>query len=243
MDGNRNWDWGLGIDCTWYSFIKVILSNRNKYDYYVHIDEDCFLTSPDGILEALERIRNENYDLIGPQDVFEMFRIANHRALNSFLMIGKIESLSIVWKKYDQELKFQDIDQSIDPRTRHGDIELEPYYSFFWNFYHQDLNIGFINTGYSKEFECTTLMSESSEIFGYHMWYTRNWYSRNVVISKTNRDRYLDIGRFLRTKFGFRYTESLRSINFINIITLFYSRFIIKTFNRIGRKVNAIFYD
>ncbi len=240
VDGNRKWDWSLGIDCTWYSFIRVILANRDKYDYFVHIDEDCFLTSGEGIKESFTKIHNEGFDLIGPQDAFTMFRIANHRALNSFLLIGKIESLSRVWKDFDQELTFDQIGLSIDPKTKKVDIELEPYYTFFWNFYQQEMKIGFIDTGYSMEFECTTLINENRGVYGYHMWYTRRWYSKQSIITKSNRDRYLDMGTHLHSLLGLKYRDMIRSVDLKRYSALMYSRFVIKSILRLTRKLNHL---
>ena len=239
IDGNMGWDFDKGMDCVWYDFIKVALAHQSTHTYFIHIDEDCFITGPDGILEYIKRIEYGEADLIGPADVIPPIRTENPKALNSFFMIGKIRSLAAVVSEYEIDLTFRSLGMELSPSIEEYKIEYEPYYDFFWNYYKQGYKIEFIQTGFHEEFKCTTLLDARQNTFALHMWFTRNWYSRSSLIyGVSNYTRYKTVGLYLKNKFSFSSITLLRSMDqWADYFQILYSRTVKKNIYRIRTRL------
>jgi hypothetical protein len=229
IDGNLRWNFEDGLDCVWYDFIRIALENGTACKYFVHIDEDCFITDPEGIYDMLNRLEEESLDLIGPSDVVPRLRGENPLALNSFIMAGKISSLAEVMENYDINLRFNNLGITINPPIEEYKVEYEPYYEFFWNYYKKGFKIGFIKTGYDENYYCTSLIASSGNCFGYHMWLTRNWYSKKMTpLGVANYTRYKKMELFLTQKFnittnalisGFKNWSGYRGIIFSRVVS------------------------
>lgn len=77
FDGRSGWF------TVWYQWLDFAKSY--EADWYVHIDEDCFITSADEIHNLIQYMTDNNYDIAGPPDGHFEYRSGNHMALNSFL--------------------------------------------------------------------------------------------------------------------------------------------------------------
>ncbi len=143
--------------------------------------------------------------------------------MNSFFMIGKVDSL----KKLDFEfgklmfnysfdgtnynsinnfnLKFKEdylIDFKYDFDIRGGanfSVEQEPYYLFFWLMKDLGMKFGYLYPHFDDYFKSTNprVDMESNNI-GIHAWYTRNWDQTFEVHGIPNVERYLRIEYHLK---------------------------------------------
>lgn len=245
IDGNIRWDFDKGLDCVWYDFIKIALDNKNNFKYFVHIDEDCFITEGSGILDAIQILETENFDLIGPADIVSKLRNENPKALNSFFMIGKISSLETVMKGYNINLTFKELNIQLNPTIKDHKIEYEPYYDFFWNYYKKGLKIANVATSFDEVYKCTGLLDNHNNTFGYHMWFTRKWRDRTEddYLGMSMYNRYQKMGEFLRDKFNISEFELLNGLdgnNKFKYISILYSRFVLKNVFRIRREMKRI---
>src|SRR5690606_24348852 len=81
--------------------------------------------------------------------------------------------------------------------------EYEPYYDFFWNYYAKGYKIGFLRTDFDEEFRCTSLLDNNGKSFGFHMWCTRDWYSKKMnPLGMSNFERYSKMRKFLKESFN-----------------------------------------
>ena len=65
-DGRKNWP------VSWFYWIDKVKKTKKKY--YIHIDEDCFLTSKTELLKAVEALETRKIDLLGCSDGYHRFR-------------------------------------------------------------------------------------------------------------------------------------------------------------------------
>ena len=206
------------------------------YCVYTHLD--FLINKTERIYQILNSIKIEDLDLIGPSDVVPRLRGENPLALNSFLMAGKISSLEEVMKNYDINLKFNTLGLIINPPIEEHKLEYEPYYEFFWNYYKKGFKIGFIKTGYDESYYCTSLIASAGNCFGFHMWITRNWYSKKMTpLGVTNYARYNKMELLLTEKFNISTNVLISEFNNWSAYrSIMFSRIILKNLIRIQRR-------
>lgn len=235
INDNHRWDFNLGRECVWYDFIKKAQEVSSGEKYFVHIDEDCFLTNKEGVLDTLYKLENENAALIGPTDNMYPIRGGNPFALNSFFMAGKIPDLIDVWQSFEIQLRFNDLNLPT-PNIPPEKIEDEPYYNFFWNYLAQGKRISTVPTGYANKYNSTTLLANNTT-FAHHMWYTRKWYTKQIFVDLPHRIRYLRIKKDLDHLFGIKFQHLLLSIDYLQYIPIFLSGMITKNIRRIWKRL------
>ncbi len=76
VDGRENWP------NSWFYWIDEVKKSDKKY--YIHIDEDFFITSKDELMKSIQKMEDDNIDLLGCPDGYHHFRGANPVALNTF---------------------------------------------------------------------------------------------------------------------------------------------------------------
>jgi len=98
FDGRRGW---FMVWYQWLDFAKTY-----EADWYVHIDEDCFITSKEEIENLIQYMTDNEYDIAGPPDGHFEYRSGNHMAFNSFFMIMNKRitlTMNIIWNLDLQE--------------------------------------------------------------------------------------------------------------------------------------------
>jgi len=85
VDGRGNWP------NSWFYWIDEVKKCDQKY--FVHLDEDFFITSKDEFMKVFDKMESEGLDLVGCSDGYHHFRQANPVAINTFLMYGKVEHI------------------------------------------------------------------------------------------------------------------------------------------------------
>lgn len=236
INGNVRWDFTKGLDCVWYDFVKQAVSFPDDVKYFIHIDEDCFITNPPAIYELISKMERDGISLMGPSEVIERVRGENPMALNSFFMLGKISDLKTVFSRYEIGLKFADLHIPLSPIEKIK-VEYEPYYVFFWNYYLRGFKISFLPTGFHHEYHCTTLLGDSHSFWALHMWNTRHWSSSRDFCGLSNRVRYLMVRNYLVKKFDLTPFKLLASISIKDTVKILFGRFFSKNFYRMARRV------
>lgn len=208
-DFKQNWP------SSWFYWIEEIKNRSEKY--YIHIDEDFFITSKSELIKCVNKMESDNIDLLGCSDGYN-YRSNNPIALNSFFMIGKVEQLSlfnfngIVFRfdgnnwvnnfniKYKEEYSIN-FEYKYDKYNVAKFNDFEPYYVFFWKAIDNGLKIDYLYPHFDTRFKSTNprIDKESNDI-GIHMWYTRNWNSDMLVSGVSNKDRYYLVEEYLKNK-------------------------------------------
>ena len=115
-------------------------------DWFIHIDEDCFITDSYPILDKIKYMEEREYDICGPSDGCHEYRSGNHVAFNSFFLIMNKKCIDtwndwISWnttfpqfnKDWEMEFPFQKRNKSnYDQPWNVWVPNTEPYYNFFW---------------------------------------------------------------------------------------------------------------
>ena len=114
IPGERNGQPFYGVHT--YMYMLDIMLQLKKYDYVIYIDEDCFITDFNGLVEEFSKFKDSNCCLGGPQDG-GVFCHRNHSKymINTFLCFWNIKMLidkgltAIDFKKYyGEKLEHQD---------------------------------------------------------------------------------------------------------------------------------------
>lgn len=217
VDGRTNWP------NSWFYWIDEVKKCNKKY--YVHIDEDFFITSKEEFLKVIEKMESENIDLIGCPDGYHHFRGANPVAINTFLMFGRVDNVkkinidlknmrfgltsfdgvSYSWQNsfdikfkesYKSDFKYQFEQQGGSNFVN----EHEPYYAFLWFMKEIGCKFDYLYPYFDDRFKSTNArLSSNSEDIGIHMWYTRQWFDRMDVHGMANVDRYEKVEKFICT--------------------------------------------
>ncbi len=201
IDGRTGWF------SVWYDWLH--LSYKNLADYYIHIDEDCFITSEKEIYKLIEKMESESIDIAGPPDGHYEYRSGNHMAFNSFFMIMKRSAIDAWFSRtntpqfnpewieeypydksggtnYEYNMEFG---SSGKPVGLIWKPETEPYYDFMWVLKEAGLKFHYLEPTFGKEFQTTNLLNDSI----IHMWHQRERMIDGIVSplhSMTNRSRF-----------------------------------------------------
>lgn len=201
VDGRNNWPY------SWFYWIdKVKLSDKK---YFIHIDEDFFITSKDELIKCLNKMDSDNIDLMGVPDGYHHYRGANPVAINTFLMIGRVDKIKNInltdikfgWSENgwvnSLNLKFKESYKAEFNYkfTKNADgnfkFEQEPYYAFLWNMKELGCRFEYLYPHFDDRFKSTNpRFDEESIDIGIHMWYTRQFDSDMDVWGMKNRERY-----------------------------------------------------
>lgn len=214
VDGRGNWP------NSWFYWIDEVKNCDQKY--FVHIDEDFFITSKEEFMKVFDKMESEDLDLVGCSDGYHHFRGANPVAINTFLMYGKVEhvknintdlkSLKYEIKSFDglyhwvnsADIKMKDSykdDFNYEHRmlgSGNFNCEQEPYYSFLWSMKDLGCKFGYLYPHFDSNYKSTNpRLNETSEDIGIHMWYTRQWNQEFDVWGLPNRVRYENVEKMI----------------------------------------------
>jgi hypothetical protein len=209
MDGRRNWPQ------SWFSWLGVAGVELDRYDWFIHLDEDCFMLEKEPLLRLLREMKDSGSGIAGPPDAWHHYRSYNPMALNSFFMACSREAI-LAWKNRTQIPKFRRewiedypwpqeklnagvFDTEADPLIwKPGAVE--PYYGFFWVLKEAGIKFRYLPVGFDGELALSTLLDGSI----WHAWYLRERHSERVMEghSLPNRNRYERI--LQRVRMGLR---------------------------------------
>jgi len=169
----------------WYKWIDECL--KKDGNWFIHIDEDCFIKDSKEILNLIEFMENNNYDIAGCPDGYHEYRSGNYMAYNSFFMVLNRKCLE-TWKKwinekdYFPQFKKEWLEEY--PYEKRGESNIvyyqnwdiwvpntEPYYNFFWVLKECGIKFFYLEPKYDPELSTTNLLNDTV----IHAWYLRLW--------------------------------------------------------------------
>ena len=189
IDGRTGWF------TIWYKWLDI--AKNHSADWYVHIDEDCFITSRDEIENLIQYMIKNNLDIAGPPDGYFEYRGGNNMAFNSFFMIMNRKCID-TWhnRTYVPQFKEEWIEEY--PFEKKGGVNYEynmefgssgkplgliwkpcsePYYDFMWILKEAGIKFHYLEPIFGHEFQTTNLLNNTI----YHMWHQRERWSNNIV--------------------------------------------------------------
>jgi hypothetical protein len=221
IDGNTQ-EFRSNWPNSWFYWIDEIKKSNKKY--YIHIDEDFFITSKIELLNAINKFELNNIDLMGCSEGYHHFRGANPVAINTFFMIGRISDIKKIDNDSLRNAKYTIVTYNggehswlnsldIKYKEQHAEdfhypfdiqggsnfkYEQEPYYAFLWSMKELGCKFDYLYPHFDVRFKSTNprLEKESADI-GIHMWYTRHWESSMDVHGVPNYERYQNIENYL----------------------------------------------
>ena len=221
VDGRGNWP------NSWFYWIDEVKKSDKKY--YIHVDEDFFLTNKEELLRVLNKMESENIDLMGCPDGYHHYRGANPVAINTFLLIGRVDDV----KKLELDLKSanytlgtydgrtfvwvnnfgirfrEDYKKDFNyPFQQQGGCNFnddhEPYYAFLWSMKELGCKFDYLYPFFDERFKSTNpRFDENSSDIGIHMWYTREWTNQMDVHGLPNVERYNRVEKYLKEVYEF----------------------------------------
>lgn len=215
IDGRTDWPYA------WFYWMDEIKEIPGKW--FIHIDEDCFIESKDGILKLIEKMDLEGYTLSAVSDAYHHYRGANKVAINSFFMIGNKKDFMDVdfnyldIKFYLTENGWRNSKEILFDRDKHlngfvypheiigngenPEYEQEPYYALLWKLKEGGKKFYYLYPHFDERFKSTNPRIDSkSQDIAIHMWYTRFWDSPMDVHGLPNSERYERVEEYLKSK-------------------------------------------
>ena len=189
FDGRKGW---FMVWYDWLNFAKNFQS-----DWYIHLDEDCFITSREEILNQIQYMIDNNYDIAGPPDGYFEYRSGNHMAFNSFFMIMNRRCID-TWhtrtnvpqfkKEWIEEYPYEkrnhshyeynmEFGSSGKPIGSIWKPETEPYYDFMWVLKEGGMKFNYLEPVFGEEFQTTNLLNNTI----IHMWHQRERFVDGIV--------------------------------------------------------------
>ena len=217
VDGRGNWP------NSWFYWINEVKKSDKKY--YVHIDEDFFITRKEEILRVISKMEEEKIDIVGCPDGYHHYRGANPVAINTLIMFGRVSdikrldvdfnSIQFWWSNngwnnnYGLHYKDYYSDDFVYKFQQQGNggnfqIEQEPYYAFLWSMKNLGCKFDYLYPYFDDRFKSTNpRFDENSSDIGIHMWYTRQWNSPMDVHGLPNVERYNRVEKYLKEVYEF----------------------------------------
>lgn len=215
VDGKQNWP------NSWFYWVDEVKKSNKKY--FIHLDEDFFITNKEELIKCLEKMETDKIDLMGVADGYHEYRGANPVAINTFLLIGRVDDIkkinfnfndakftygtydgtSYTWvnnfginfkEEYKRDFNY--------PHKISGGYnfknEQEPYYLFLWLMKEVGCKFGYLYPNFDNNYKSTNpRIDENSPDIGIHMWYTRQWNNSMDVHGMANIDRYNAVEKYL----------------------------------------------
>ena len=208
IDGRQNWPY------SWFYWIDEV--KKTDCDYFIHLDEDFFITDKTELLKAINLL--DDSDIVGCPDGYQHYRAANPVAINTFLLVGKtkilpdldfkhirfgwdnnlgwINNLNLMFReeyKTDFDYKF-----TIQGGSNFN-FQQEPYYAFLWKLKELGYKFDYLYPHFDDRFKSTNpRISPDSPDIGIHMWYTRQWNSSELIHGMSNYERYQNVEKFIQ---------------------------------------------
>jgi hypothetical protein len=212
VDGRSNWPYA------WFYWLEELKNKKVKW--FVHLDEDCFLSGKEELIKLLEKMESENYTISAVSDGYNHYRGANPVAINSFFMVGNVEHFNSInftldglqiwhevngWRNnrgiiYDESKHKTDFNY-IHEKIANGEnftYEQEPYYMILWMLKEAGRKFYYLYPHFDERFKSTNpRIDKDSNDIAIHMWYTRQWNSDMDVWGLPNIERYNRIEKYI----------------------------------------------
>lgn len=212
IDGNKDWPYA------WFYWLDELKGRKEKW--FVHIDEDCFLSSRGELEKLILEMDSENATLSAVSDGYHHYRGANPVAINSFFMVGNTEhfnelnfslegikfwhenngwrnSLGIIYDEVKHRKDFVYPHKQME-NGENCAYEQEPYYMILWMLKEKGRKFKYLFPYFDERFKSTNpRISEESPDIAIHMWYTRTWESPSPIHGVPNALRYQRIEEYL----------------------------------------------
>ncbi|MBC7625372.1 MAG: hypothetical protein H7232_18585 [Aeromicrobium sp.] len=193
VDGRRNW--------TPTGFIEQVISE--DVDYVVHVDEDCFVSSREGLLGLIQHLESDHsISAAGIPDGGSYYRNHNPAALNLYFVVFRASALRFAWQKRAQwrQMFFQQ-SYAREVLRQRADLDFsriswdegEPYYPLFWAL----LGMGGRFLYLREQLHPTrwsSVVQGADGAIAEHLWYLRQWFSNDTMPGhdRPNRSRYAE---------------------------------------------------
>jgi hypothetical protein len=217
VDGRTGW--------TPTAFLEHAL--QHDCDYLVHIDEDCFLQSPQAMDEVLRAMRDQpDFVAAGIPDGGHYYRALNPAALNLFFVVFRMQALREAWSRRDrrdrtafrQEFARDVMQQcpSLDPSRIDWEAS-EPYYPLFWELLAAGGRFLYLPHELNRARWSTVVQSPSGRPVAEHLWYLREWFSPRTQpghdCANVNRYRSFERELWRRPESGVRFGALLGAMS------------------------------
>ena len=213
-DGSRNWPYA------WFYWLEDIKHTSSKW--FVHLDEDCFLTGKQELIDLISKMESDNLTLSAVSDAYHHYRGANPVAINSFFLVGNVSHFNQLEFKLDglefwhdesgwknsQGILYDPVKHRHDFEYPHEKIgngencsyEQEPYYMILWLLKENGMKFNYLYPYFDERFKSTNprISSDTADIC-IHMWYTRQWNSSMDVHGLPNITRYESVEKEIKT--------------------------------------------
>lgn len=166
------------------------LIEKYEYDWVILIDEDCFITNIDAMLDLLNHQIKNNIDFSGPPDGGVItHRFHNPVSINTFFTILNLKKIkskynrnSIMSTVYEESLKKYTPSNLLKRGLEFKYDNYEPYYRlFFWMLKNnmKPLYLDVRNYNQRGDNLSTVLKNHNGIEFAYHSWMSRKWADDN----------------------------------------------------------------
>ncbi len=212
IDGRTGWPY------VWFHWLSKIEDTTAKW--FVHLDEDCFLSGRNQLIELLDKMEDNNFTLSAVSDGYHHYRGSNPVAINPFFMVGNVDhfrdlkfDLSITkfsfdglgWQNnrgiyYNPDKHRVDFEypHEITENGENCSVEQEPYYMILWMLKERGRKFNYLYPYFDDRFKSTNpRIDKNSEDIAIHMWYARQWESPMDVHGVPNYERYKKIETYL----------------------------------------------
>lgn len=215
IDGRSGWFY------IWYKWLDI--ASTIESDWYIYVDEDCFITDDTTILKLIKYMEDNNYDIAGQPDGCCEYRSCNYMAFNSYFMIMNKKCID-VWqnrktipqfkKEWIKPYPFEkrndytfiydmEFGTSKKPVNMIWKAGSEPYYDFFWVLKDNNINFYYIEPFYDENFQASVLLNHSVM----HMWYQRQRYCDYnvcpIMHNGSNKKRFDDVLKYIKNEMHF----------------------------------------
>ena len=162
---------------------SIITKNEINHKYLVFIDEDCFITKPESIINMVDFMENEGVHVCGvPDGGVVSARGHNPFYPNLFFVILNLEKIREV---YTTNINKTNIEYKLPNIIKRNYIidDFEPYYKVFSKLLNNGLKFHYLNADDVRDIHTDLVDDKISslvydtdgDIFAYHSWYARQF--------------------------------------------------------------------
>ncbi len=190
IDGTKQEDWPNSI----FSWLNTLKERTEKY--FILIDEDCFIINKEEILNTLNLLKEDIYDVIGCPDGYHPFRTCNPIVINPFLLMGRIndfkEKIKIDFSRLVYKIKSLPGPASRGHHyewTNSAGIKYKHYYKDTFFYPHPILSTFFFQDGKEPYYCLFWYLKEQDFKFGYLFpFMDKNIVSTNPKINESSKE-------------------------------------------------------